>query len=158
MINKNRIALMARLEMIEQNNKKELETNDYYRKEYVVSHFLVVWLYITIFFAIMAGGAAVLFIEEYPKQAQTADWTFMIVSGLMIYALVVAIYIFLSLVIFSVRYGRSQQKVKQYAGLMRQLGAMYEREDEGVKNRAPAPAASKKARIKTAKKEKGGRT
>ena len=51
MINKNRIALMARLEMIEQNNKKELETNDYYRKEYVVSHFLVVWLYITIFFA-----------------------------------------------------------------------------------------------------------
>ena len=82
----------------------------------------------------------------------------MIVSGLMIYALVVAIDILLSLVIFSVRYGRSQQKVKQYAGLMRQLGAMYEREDEGVKNRAPAPAASKKARIKTAKKEKGGRT
>ena len=106
----------------------------------------------------MAGGAAVLFIEKYPKQAQTADWMFMIVSGLMIYALVVAIYIFLSLVIFSVRYGRSQQKVKQYAGLMRQLGAMYEREDEGVKKRFQTPAASKKARIKTAKKEKGGRT
>lgn len=148
---------MSRLEMLRQNNRKELDTNIYDRKEYVVSHFLVVWLYITFFFVAIAGAAAALFIEENPKQAQTADWVFMMATALMIYILVVAVYILISLIIFSVRYGRSRQSVRQYTGLVRQLGAIYEQEDENVRNGNRQGPGLKKLKTKTSKKDSNGK-
>lgn len=129
MISKDRIVLMSRAAILQQQNSREMETNKYYRKEYVVSHFLTVWLYVTIVFAIVAAAIAVLFIEEYPKEAQNADWMFLLVSALMIYILIVLGYVLICLIVYSMRYGRSQQVVKQYNSIIKQIDKVYSEEE-----------------------------
>lgn len=157
MISQDRIILMSKAAMLEQNNSKEMGTNHYYRKEYVVSHFLLTWLYVTIVYVALAMCIGVLFIEEFPKEAQNTDWIYVLMTAFMIYVIVVFIYALLCLVIYSLRYGRSIQTVKKYNAIIKQISILDSEEEEVNQPLRIENTSSKKIKKKSGKNTKGGK-
>ena len=146
MLNEERIRLMTRTAVLEEKNKTAIRANGYYRKEYVVSHFLVVWIWLTISFCILGGGVAFLYIEEFPKEAQNADWRVILYTALILYVMLVFAFAVVSLLVYSYRYSKYQETVKQLNANYKTLERMYKKEAMQLPAGKPAKEPKKAKR------------
>jgi uncharacterized membrane protein YcjF (UPF0283 family) len=118
----------------------------------------MLWICVTMAFMMVAGGAAVVYIEQYPEAAQKLDWIYVLFTLLMVYIIVVVLYVIIAMLVYSRRYDRAQAVVKRYTGALKQLEKEYELEE---RQNIAAEAAKKAeedrlAKKKNAVKRKGG--
>jgi cell division protein FtsL len=158
MINEEKLRLMTKTALLEQQNRQAFRINRYYKKDYVSYHMILLWICVTMAFVMVAGAVGIVYIEQYPEAAQKLDWRYVFFVLLMGYIILVVAYVIIAMFVYTVRYERAQTVVKKYTGFLKQLDKEYEWE---AYQNALAEAEKKhteegSARKKNAVKRKGG--
>lgn len=129
MINEEKVRLMTKTSLLEKSSRNQFNINQYYKKDFICYHVILLWICVTIAFTMIAGGAAVVYIEQYPEAAQKLDWRYVLFTILMVYIIIVVLYVIIAMLVYSKRYDRAQTLIKKYTGALRQLEKEYEREE-----------------------------
>lgn len=154
MINEEKLRLMTKTALLEKNSQNQFKINRYFKKDFVSYHLILIWICISIAFMIVAGGAAVVYIELYPEAAQQQKLSFVLFALLMVYIIIVVAYAIIALFVYSVRYDRAQAVIKRYNNALKQLEREYEKEErqntvtESVKKSEEDQPAKKKNAVK----------
>lgn len=158
MINEEKLRLMTKAALLEKNSAKQFAVNRYFKKDYISSHVLLIWLCVTLAYLMVAGGAAVLYIEEYPEKAQQMDLGTVVFTVLMIYVMIVLVYAIIAMLIYARRYDRAQAVLRKYSAAMKLLEKEYENEERqnAAAEAARKGGADKAVKKKNAVKRKGG--
>jgi hypothetical protein len=158
MINEEKLQLMTKTALLEKNSRSQFNINRYYKKDFISYHVILLWICVTMAFVMVAGGAAVVYIEQYPEAAQRLDWSYVLFTLLMVYIIIVVLYVIIAMLVYAGRYDRAQAVIKRYTGALKQMEKEYELEE---RQNAAAEAAKKAeeerlAKKKNAVKRKGG--
>jgi uncharacterized membrane protein YcjF (UPF0283 family) len=129
MINEEKLRLMTKTALLEKKSRNQFNINRYYKKDFISYHIILLWICVTMAFAMVAGGAAIVYIEQYPEAAQKLDWVYVLFTLLMVYIIIVVLYVIIAMLVYSRRYERAQAVVKRYTSALKQLGKEYEREE-----------------------------
>lgn len=129
MINEEKLRLMTKTAVLEKNSQKQFNINRYFKKDYISYHVILIWICITAAFMLVAGGAAVFYIEQYPEAAQKQNLGMVLFTLLMVYVIIVIIYAIIAMLVYAVRYDRAQAVIRKYNNALRLLEKEYEKEE-----------------------------
>ena len=124
MIDKNKIILMTKLAIYEKNNmKRDNKKIDYYLEDYVYINNFKTRISITIMVAIIAVvGSIVQFSETlvFPMSLEELIAEYLVVY-IAPWLILMVIYTFISTIVYSKRYYKSQKNHRDYMNLIKQL-------------------------------------
>ncbi len=130
MINEEKLRLMTRAALLEKNSRHAFNINRYFKKDYICFHVILIWICITVAYVMVAGGAAVVYIEQYPEEAQEMDLGMVLFTLLMVYIIIALVYVIISMFVFALRYDRAQAVVRRYNSALKLLEREYEKEEQ----------------------------
>ena len=129
MINEEKVKAMNRLALYEQGKgKKVLPISRYYRTDYVGQALIKNLFLVTIGYFLILAVLAVYFSEYLMNNIHRMDLralTIYLVAG---YIILMGIYMFITLIIYNVKYYRAKKSVKEYYSQLTRLEKMYMRD------------------------------
>lgn len=134
MINEQRIYQMTKLAIFEESHKEQLDgVRTCFRSDYIGRHMIKNGLRITVAFILGLFGWGL-----YNSETLIVDITKIDVMALMsrilfCYAVVLAVFLVITYVIWRVRYERARQDQQQYQEMLRDLEKYYRQEDAAMR-------------------------
>ena len=137
MINEEKIKAMNRLAMYEHGKgKKYLPISRYYRTDYVGQAMIKNLFLITIGYFLILAVLAVYFSEYLMNNIHRMDLRALGIYLVAGYAILMAVYMLITIIIYNVKYYRAKKSVREYYGQLTRLEKMYMREDRKNQSRA----------------------
>ncbi|MDE7157898.1 MAG: hypothetical protein K2O02_08180 [Lachnospiraceae bacterium] len=131
MLNEEKIRLMTKLALYEgKNGKKALSANKYFRNDYISINMINTVL--TVSFAYLLGLVlwVVYKVDYFMQEITNIDLIALGKQVLIIYVIVLIIFLFISYVVYSVRYRNMKTENRVYADNLKELYLMYKREEK----------------------------
>ena len=129
MLNEERIILMTRMSIYEsEEGKKNGAIGSYFRGDYIGLQVLKSVISATLSFLLVAAVVFLYHFNEIMDSLYEIDLFGAARKIIIIYIVVVAVYTVISYCIYSFKYGKARKKQKIYAGHLRQLAEMYQKE------------------------------
>ncbi len=131
MLSKKKIKIMFRMASYEQGvGKKDLNTVRFYKADYVRLNILKSVVCMTIAYALVLGLVIFYNIEYVIKNAVKLPYDSIGIKTLGIYIFLVVFYVFISLFVYSSRYGHARKRVQRYFKYLKYLSKYYENDGE----------------------------
>ncbi|MCI8669032.1 MAG: hypothetical protein HFI34_05870 [Lachnospiraceae bacterium] len=131
MLNEEKIRLMTKLALYEEKKgKKALSANKYFRNDYISINMINTVL--TVSFAYLLGLVlwVVYKVDYFMQEITNIDLIALGKQVLLIYVIVLIIFLFISYVVYSVRYRNMKIENREYADNLKELYLMYKREEK----------------------------
>lgn len=127
MIQEDRVALMTKAAIYEKKEKRfSMNICQYYKKDYIALHMLVIWACITMAFAIVAAVIVFYITEQKSSISISFEQIEMAVVLLgIIYLMIVAVFEGIALTRYAIRYDDAESTVKDYEITLRRLEHSY---------------------------------
>lgn len=129
MLNEKRIRLMTRMAMYEQNEGKEdLKISAYYQKDYASLNAWITVIWITIGYAVIAGGVMFVFLDQIFNAATISTLLIIVgaaAGGYLVVAIITAIFAY---DFYRKKHVEARKRVKRFNQNLSRLGKMYEKE------------------------------
>lgn len=134
MLNNNKIRIMSKLAMFEQNEGKEdLRLSKYYRLDYLRLHLLTDIVSVTIGYLLILGVVLFYNLEYIIANAITLNYLDIGYKVLGIYIFILIFYGAYSLIMYSIKYNRSKKKLHKYFKDLKALREVYREEESEIK-------------------------
>ncbi len=119
MINKEKTALMTRMAIYEKNaGKEDMKLSRYYKTDYARMNVLRTVVAVTVAFVLIVAMLVLYRLEYYLDNALTIDYKALGLKLLNVYGIVLAVYVVLSFIGYSIRYSLSRKGLSEhYANL-----------------------------------------
>lgn len=136
MLNNEKIILMTKLSLYEQNNqKKEIKTGKYFKSDYMLIKMLGSFACVTLGYLL----ALVLWIgyssdQMLAKMTTTGRFIGMVVMLVIVYIVLCVIYMIFSYAFFSHRFRKIRRNLKEYNGDLKTLHRIQEQEYDAIIN------------------------
>ncbi len=131
MINQDKIALMTKLAIYEENEgKKNIPLGKYYKEDYVSLHMVNTVIIAT--FSYILFIAAIVFAHLEQMMAEIANMDF-IKAGRDIgigYVVTILAYLVISYIVYTIKFKRVRKSLNEYNGNLKRLYAMYAENEE----------------------------
>jgi uncharacterized membrane protein YdbT with pleckstrin-like domain len=134
MLNNEKIILMTKLSLYEQNNsKKEIQSSKYFKSDYMLMKMLSSFICVTIAY-ILALALWIMFSSDTMLMNITTTGKFiaMIVVLVIIYAALTVIYMIFSYAYFSHKFRKIRRNLKEYNGDLKTLHRIQESEYDAI--------------------------
>ena len=131
MLNEEKIRLMTKLALYEEKNgKKALSANKYFRNDYISIN--IINTVLTVSFAYLLGLVlwVVYKVDYFMREITNIELIALGKQVLIIYVIVLIIFLFISYVVYSVRYRNMKTENRVYADNLKELYLMYKREEK----------------------------
>lgn len=157
MVSEEKLRLLTKTAVIEKNSREQFNINNYFRRDYIVYHMLLIWICVTIAFLAVVFGVVAYYIEQAPEVVQEMNYAVAGLTVLMIYIIVAVFYAIISAIVYSMRYDKAVGVVKKYNNSLKLIEKEYEKEDERKKAVSSAGKVSEDTLVKkrNAVKRKG---
>ena len=137
MIHEEKVRYMTQAACFEEKQRrKALAIMRYYRKDYISSHMILIWLSVTAAFLI--GVFMWLFYQVGSTSSMVlTNFTSLVLIGIIligIYLILKIIYVFAAYWYYSEKYDRAKQLMKKYQMTLKQLNRLYESEESASEN------------------------
>lgn len=134
MINEEKVRLMTKLAIYEENKGKQMiPLNNYYREDYIGIQMLRSFFSGTIAYVMILVLIICYQLEYLIMEIVKLDIPAMIISIVASYVLFIAIYLGITYVISSARYKKSKKSLKAYDNVLKKLEGVYQREEDDTK-------------------------
>lgn len=134
MISSQRVKMMTDMQILLDKEGEELRPMmEYYRVDYVAKQILISILSGTIIFALVCILVFTEDIEAFLLTIDLENLSKSIMPILIRYGIFMAIYLAVTLVVYSLRYGRGRRKVKKYYSQLLALEKQYKEEERHTK-------------------------
>ncbi len=130
MLNEEKIRLMTKLALYEEKNgKKALSSNKYFKNDYISINMINTVL--TVSFAYLLGLVLwiVYKVDYFMQEITNIDLITLGKQVLIIYVIVLIIFLFISYVVYSIRFREMKSTNQAYADNLKELYLMYKREE-----------------------------
>ena len=135
MLNEEKIKLMTRLSLYEENKgKKDIRLSKYYRSDYVRYQILLTVLCTTIAFIILVALVMMHNTDYIIENALVLDYPGLITSGLTIYALILVSYGLFTFLLSTIQFHLSRKRLGKYFRGLKQLEAICGEEEKAKKD------------------------
>lgn len=131
MINEEKIALMTKLALYEENEgKKNIPLGKYYKEDYVSLHMINTVIVATFSYVLIL--AVIIFSHLEEMMAQIANMDFIKAGKDLIigYVAILVVYIVISYIVYTVKFKRVRKSLNEYNGNLKKLYVMYENMEE----------------------------
>ncbi len=133
MLNEDRIRLMTKMASYEEGKGKEyMPIKQYYRKDYVALGMMKSFITSSIAFGILFFCWILYEMEQITELLAKKDLVELGTFVLMIYAVFVAVYEAIALVVYNWRYTKATASIKEYHSVMRKVERLQEREERSL--------------------------
>ncbi len=127
MLSKKKIKIMFHMASYENGiGRKDLQTVKFYKNDYVRYNMLKSVVCFTMAYALILSLIALYNLEYIIKNAVILDYKSLGLTTLGVYLLFVGIYMFVSIIFYSVRYEASKKRVKKYYRYLKYLRKYYQ--------------------------------
>ncbi len=134
MINEEKVRLMTKLAIYEENKGKHIiPIGNYYKEDYVGIQMLKSFFTGTFAYLLILLLMACYQLEYLITEIVKLDVVAMIVSIVVAYVFYMAVYLGITYVICSTRYKKAQKSLKAYDNVLKKLETVYQREDDDTK-------------------------
>lgn len=136
MLNNEKIILMTKLSLYEQNNeKKEIKTGKYFKSDYMLIKMLGSFASVTLGFLLALGLWIVYSSDQMlAKMTTTGRFIGMVVMLVIIYVALCTVYMIFSYAFFSHRFRKIRRNLKEYNGDLKTLHRIQEQEYDAIIN------------------------
>lgn len=129
MVNEDKIKLMTKLAVYEQGEgKKKLPIMQYFQSDYIIFNVIKTVLSVTVAYGIILLTACVVssqYLMDNIHKMSIEQLVGRIVFG---YILILAVYLTISLIVYTKRYTEAKKSVKKYYNQLKKLNAYYKKE------------------------------
>ena len=126
MVNEDKIKLMTKLAVYEQGEgKKMLPVMQYFQSDYIVFNVIKTVISATVAYGIILAIASVLSIQYFMENIHKISIEQLAGRVIFGYILVLAVYLTISLVVYTKRYAAAKKSVKKYHNQLKKLSAYY---------------------------------
>ncbi len=133
MLNEDRIRLMTKMASYEEGKGKEyMPIKQYYRKDYVALGMMKSFITSSIAFGILFFCWILYEMEQITELLAKKDLVELGTFVLMIYAVFVAVYEVIALVVYNWCYTKATASIKEYHSVMRKVERLQEREERSL--------------------------
>lgn len=115
MINQEKTALMTRMAIYEKNaGKEDMKLSRYYKTDYARMNVLRTVVAVTVAFVLIVAMMVLYRLEYYLDNALTLDYKAMGMKLLNVYVIVLAVYVVLSFIGYSIKYSLSRKGLSEH--------------------------------------------
>ena len=130
MLSKKKIKIMFQLALYEKGKgKQDLKNVHYYKNDYVRLNILKSIICMSIGYIIILVMIAMYNLEYLIKNAVNLPYKSISLTAMGVYALLLALYILITVLIYSFRYDNSRKKVQRYFKYLKYLNKYYQGDD-----------------------------
>lgn len=127
MLSKKKIKIMFLMASYEKGiGKKDLDRVKFYKNDYIRLNILRTVVYVSIAYLLILGLIVMYNIEYVVKNALSIPYTTIGIYAVTGYALLTILYVFITLIVCSVRYDCSRKRVRKYFKYLKYLGKYYQ--------------------------------
>ncbi len=127
MINEERIALMTRMAAYEEGEGREnIAVGKYFRSDYIGLQVLKSVIGATLAFAVALGLYILYDFEAFMQDIYKLDVAGTLKNLLILYGVCMVVYGIISYLVYSYRYSRARENLKQYYNNLKKLNSLYE--------------------------------
>jgi len=131
MLSKKKIMIMFRMASYETGiGKNDLKTVKYYKSDYIRLNILKSVVSITIAYALVIALCIIYHLEYIVKHAVNIQYTSLGLKLLGVYIILVLLYAFISMVLYSIRYDSARKRVQRYFKHLKYLRKYYQNESD----------------------------
>ncbi|WP_343248525.1 hypothetical protein [Diplocloster hominis] len=131
MVNEEKIRLMTKLAIYEENDgKKEIPLASYFQSDYISYNVIKTAIFVTIAYAIILGLWAVCNMDYVLANLNPDQLIVMIEKIVIIYVAVMLVYLICSYILYRIRYKQARKDLKDYYRLLKELNAFYSKEEQ----------------------------
>lgn len=131
MINNEKIRLMTKLTVFEEKTgKDDIKLSQYFKTDYVRYGILRSWVSITVAYAFVLILILIYQSEYVIKEAVTLNYKLIGTYVLWVYIMLCIVYIFISLILYNLKYKKSRKHLVYYDKILKKLRKIYDSEDE----------------------------
>ncbi|MBO5278793.1 MAG: hypothetical protein J6B06_04825 [Lachnospiraceae bacterium] len=132
MLNEDKVKLMTRMAIYEKRKgKKVMKMTKYFRGDYVSWNMIKTAIAVTIAYAMIAGGWVLYHLEYFMENLYTLDLVDLIRKVLTYYVILLAGYMILSYVIYTVKYSMAMKSLKRFRGNLKKVKQINHEEAKG---------------------------
>jgi len=131
MINTERVKNLTKIALYEQKEEKQQrQTGLFYKSDYIGKELIKSFFSATIAYGIMLILWAISSIEAFLKSINNLEIVQSVVMILLLYIGFLALYLFVTYLVYASRYKTGRVKLKEYVDLLKTTNKMYEREEK----------------------------
>lgn len=131
MVNEERVKQLYKIAIYEQNEEKQSrQTGLYYRSDYIGKEVVKSFFSGSIAYVIMAMLWVMSNFDLVMHQINTLEIIDTVVTMLVLYVLFLAVYIFITALVYYLRYKKNRKKLDGYMGDLKVAHNMFEREEK----------------------------
>jgi len=126
MIDMNKVYYMTEAAVFENKEKDDaLKIVKYRRKDYIVLHIILVFLSVTLAYAILVGSALFLIIMAHDEIVLNVPQILVILVGIiLLYIVILAVYYIISHKYYGDKHVKARQKVRSYLEILKEIEAL----------------------------------
>ena len=126
MLNEDKIRIMSRCAMYEKaKGKEDIRIHHYFQSDYIVFNVIKTVISATVAYGIILAIACVLSIQYFMENIHKISIEQLAGRVIFGYILVLAVYLTISLVVYTKRYAAAKKSVKKYHNQLKKLSAYY---------------------------------
>ena len=131
MVNQEKVALMTKLAIYEENEgRRNIPMGKYYKEDYVSLHMVNTVIVATFSYVLII--AAIIFAHLEQMMVEIANMDFIkagkdIIIG---YAITIVVYLIISYIVYTIRFKRVRKNLNEYNSNLKKLYGMYEENEE----------------------------
>lgn len=132
MLNEDKVKLMTRMAIYEKREgRKMIKMTKYFRGDYVSWNMIKTAIAVTIAYAMIAGCWLLYHLEYFMENLYTLDFADLIRKALTYYVALLAGYMILSYVIYTVRYSMAMKSLKRFRRNLKKVKQINHEEAKG---------------------------
>lgn len=132
MLNEDKVKLMTRAAIYEKHaGKKNMKMTKYFRGDYVSWNMIKTAVAVTLAYMLLAGCWVLYHLEYLMENLYTMDLAELIRRIVMYYAAVLAAYMIVAYIVYTLKYSRAMKSLKRFRGSLKKIRQISHEETKG---------------------------
>lgn len=135
MLSEERVRQMTHLAIYDEDKRrkqKEKRVIQYYKKDYIAMEMIKSFIYGTIAYVLMMGMLAIYFVQNNIAWIEAVGTVASMIAAVILYIAFIIFFLVLTYKIYSRRYTKERERLKEYQKTLREVVRLYE-EEQNVK-------------------------
>lgn len=131
MLSEERVRRMTHLAMYDENKRKkqkEKKIVQYYKRDYIAMEMIKSFIYGTIAYILLVGMLAVYFVQNNVEWTNGIGTVGGMIVAVILYVAFMIFFLVLTYKIYSIRYTKEREQLKEYQKILREVVQLYEEE------------------------------
>ena len=134
MLNNDKIRIMTKLALYEQENgKNDIKISHFYKSDYIRYNILKTIVAVTVGIGLLLGLAGLYNMEYIISNATKINYRQLGISLLILYLLIIIGYVILTIAVTSIKYKKARKSLVKYNRNLKELYAIYKAERNDIK-------------------------